>query len=289
MKKLPTLLQKGANLAPPLRYSSCFVAAPLVSLLLLLCYCSCFATPFTSLLFVLCCSFYFAIVCVLLLLFMLHCCYSCFIVPPTSLLFLLHFIVVPFPSLLLLLHYYSYFTHCCSLCFTTTLVVSFFVLLTSLLMLLRCSSFVHRYYAVLCCSVALPSSFLPLVALLLLCASCFIVIQCFVVPFPKLVFPPPPNPFFLQHIGNLKLFGRKLRNIQANSKFLLFFTCLFYFILFYFGFPSLICFSIFILLLCDWIFLFFCYFVGIFGKSLRIYFSSFIFALVINELSYNCL
>jgi hypothetical protein len=145
----------------------------LALLLLLFCYYSCFAnTPHVSLLLlVFCCSPYFATIPT-----SLHYHSSYFVVPPASLLLLLRFIVAPCASLLLLL-------------------LHFVVPLAPLLMLFCCSSFMHRYYVVFRYYVALSSTFLPLVGLLLLCASCFIVIQCFVVPLSKLVFFPPP--FFL--------------------------------------------------------------------------------------------
>ncbi len=155
----------------------------------------------------------------LLLLFVLHYYSSCFdVAPPTLLLVLMFhcscFAIVP-TSL-----------HCCSC-------LRFIAPLASLLMLLCSSSFMHRYYVVLHCSIAFPSTFLPLVTLLFLCASCF------VAPLPKLVFLPPFLFFAMYWI--FRIVWRKLKSIQANNQFLLFFTCFFFKI---FGFHSLICFFI---------------------------------------------
>lgn len=76
--------------------------------------------------------------------------------------------------LLVLVLRYSYFAivptslRCCSLIFNVALIAS-------PLMLLCCSSFMHRYCVVLHCSIAFPSTFLSLVSLIFLHAPCFIV------------------------------------------------------------------------------------------------------------------
>lgn len=150
MKKLPTLLQKGANLAPPLRYSSWFDVVPPVSLMFVFRY-----------------SSYFAIIHVSLLLLALHCCSICFIAAPHASLLLLCYCCY-FASLLFLVFW------CCSYCF------SCFIIHVVLLLLFHASLLCNA--SLLCCPLA----------------------QISILPLP---------PVFLQCIGYLELFGKKLRSI----------------------------------------------------------------------------
>lgn len=137
---------------------------PTLSLLFMFhCCSSYYTTPFISLLFVhccslRCCSFYFVIIHVSLILLMFHCCSSCFVAPPTSLLFLLHFIIIPPTLLFLLLHYCSYFAS------LLLLVLHYYSCCFTLLFLLL-------HYS--CCFVAPP--------------SCIATMWCFVIMLPSQV------------------------------------------------------------------------------------------------------
>jgi len=77
---------------------------------------------------------------------------------------------------------------------------------------------VRHCFFMLHCFPALPGTFLPLVALLLFYV--LLLLNVSLLPCSNWYFAPPPaTPLFLQGFGNLnlKLIGRKLKNIQAPS------------------------------------------------------------------------
>ncbi len=161
-----------------------------------------------------CCSSYFAA-------FVFHSCSSCFVA-------LVWCFIVPLCVVTLLLIKIPFYP-CCFV--PLALMFSCFTIVfpTSLLLLLHYSSLVHcccmvfRHSSMLCYFIAHPNTFLPLIVLLFLHASLLLNASLF----PCLNWYFSCSFFFLICVRNLELFGRKLKNIQVNSKFLLFFTCFF--------------------------------------------------------------
>jgi len=233
-KKLPTLLQNGANLAPPFCCSSSCFVDPLHVLFffhaswffLLRCLFFYFVVIFHALLLLLLrYSFLcFGALALILLLFLF--CYSssyfiapqCFTTPPilmflcASLLLLFHCFNSYFAWLLpIVLNYYFV------LCFTIAPTLVLFHV--SLLLMFRCCS----YFATLVVSLlSCPPRYLS--APCCFTTPCFIIVQCFSASLFRLVLPPR---LFFQGVKNLnlELIGKKLENIQAPScnKFFLFF------------------------------------------------------------------
>lgn len=173
----------------------------------------CCSSYFTALMFH-CCSSYFAA-------FVFHSCSSCFVA-------LVWCFIVPLCVVTLLLIKIPFYP-CCFV--PLALMFSCFTIVfpTSLLLLLHYSSLVHcccmvfRHSSMLCYFIAHPNTFLPLIVLLFLHASLLLNASLF----PCLNWYFSCSFFFLICVRNLELFGRKLKNIQVNSKFLLFFTCFF--------------------------------------------------------------
>jgi len=233
MKKLPTLLQIGANLAPPFRCSSpCFFVFLHASLLLPLHYSSFYFNVFFHVLpLLLLCyySSYFVTHFHALLLLSMFChSSSCFATPlyASLFLFLLHnsfvfhhssrFIAPPLVNwlLLIMLDYYSMLhftvTHCASMLLIVLHCCSMFLFVTPTSMLLHlsplfvlhcCSYFVSHVVSLSCgASLLLYASLFSCPPRYLFAPCCFVALLCFVVaqcvatPLFKLVFCTPPPP-----------------------------------------------------------------------------------------------